>query len=319
MPQKKTLPIAQLADLTPYLRDGELVALNVGPDFRLYAVIALNELDYRSEASSGASFAKTTPSRPQTYRVIAFHDGNVTLDIHIANEQFNIHDIQPLPNDELLLVCCRSYYKGPDDFDKNGRIYSSKGQLVREILLGDGIQRVQTTATGVIWTSFFDEGIFGNYGWNDPIGSSGLVAWDSRGNKLYEFEPRNGLDSICDCYALNIESDSSAWLYYYTEFPLVHLRDQHIEAHWAMPIEGSNAFAVSQGFALFSGGYDKRDKYHLFELSEAGRTNEVTTFTLTDDKGKQLVADWVFARSDALYIVRNYQVYRCEVQTAVAS
>ena len=66
------------------------------------------------------------------------------------------------------------------DYDKNGRIYTNKGKFVRDILLGDGIQTVQATSEGVIWTSYFDEGIFGNYGWDNPLGSSGLVAWDAQ-------------------------------------------------------------------------------------------------------------------------------------------
>jgi len=319
MPQKKSLQLAPIADLTPFLGDGELVALNVGPDFQLYAVIALNELDYRIEASTGVSFAKTTPDTPQSYRVIAFYDGNITLDVRIANETFNIHDIQPLPKGELLLVCCRSRYKGPNDFDKNGRVYSSNGELVREVLLGDGIQRVQTTSNGTIWTSFFDEGVSGNYGWDNPVGSSGLVAWDSHGKRLYDFQPANGLDSICDCYALNVESDSSTWLYYYTEFPLVHLRDQQVESHWAMPVRGSGAFAVSDGFALFTGEYDKRNDYHLFELGRHGNIKEVMKLKVTDEDNQRLLAEMVFGRSGSLYIVRNGHVYRCDVRQAAGA
>ncbi|WP_176444820.1 hypothetical protein [Paenibacillus herberti] len=40
----------------------------------------------------------------------------------------------------------------------------------REFLLGDGIQSVQVTDKGIIWTSYFDEGVFGNNGWDKPIG-----------------------------------------------------------------------------------------------------------------------------------------------------
>lgn len=277
-------------------------------------------MDYRLKAPpSGVSFAKTKPDTPQEYRVAAFRDGKVALDIAISHELFNIHDIQPLPNNELLLVCCRSYYKGPNDFDRNGRVYSTDGTFLREILLGDGIQRVQTTSGGVIWTSYFDEGIFGNYGWTDPIGSSGLVAWDSQGAKLFEYQPTEGLDSICDCYAMNVEADSSTWLYYYTDFPLVHLRDRRIESHWLVPLGGSGALAVSQGLALFSGGYDSRNDYHLFELRRNGKISEVVTLTLNDENHEPLVAESVFGRSDALYILRGNRVYRCDVGMAASA
>jgi hypothetical protein len=173
---KKTFQLAPVADLAPFLAEGELVAFNAGPDGQVYAVIALKPLDYRIETSNRVSFAKTTPDEPQTYRVVVFRDGSVTRDIQISDERFNIHDVQPLPKDELLLVCCRSLYRGRDNFDKNGRVYSSTGVFVRELLLGDGIQAVQATSAGIVWTSFFDEGVFGNFGWENPVGSSGLIA-----------------------------------------------------------------------------------------------------------------------------------------------
>jgi hypothetical protein len=44
---------------------------------------------------------------------------------------------------------------------------------------GDGIEHVQATSAGEIWVGFFDEGIYGNYGWGSgtqlPVGRTGLV------------------------------------------------------------------------------------------------------------------------------------------------
>src|SRR5919204_7050215 len=225
----RSVRLSPVASLTPLIGDGQLVAFNVGPDGVVYLVVALRPLDYRLQQPGGASFAKTVPEQPQTYRVIGLSGPRPILDVVIEGERFNIHDVQPLV-DELLLVCARSHYRGPDDFEKNGRVYTRHGKFSREVLLGDGIQSVQTTPGGIIWTSYFDEGVFGNYGWDNPVGASGLVAWDSAGNKLYEFQPGAGLDAICDCYALNVESEDDVWLYYYTEFPLVRLHCRNIES-----------------------------------------------------------------------------------------
>jgi hypothetical protein len=178
----RTLRLSPIAHISPFLADGELVALNVGPDGCVYLVIAMHPLDYRIEQSSGASFAKTVPDQPQTYRVIGLSGGRPVLDVVIDGERFNVHDVQPLL-DELLLVCLRSHFRGSDDFEKNGRIYTRGGKFSRELLLGDGIQSVQTTLDGLIWTSFFDEGVFGNYGWRNPEGASGLVARKADGTK----------------------------------------------------------------------------------------------------------------------------------------
>src|SRR5712671_6793307 len=212
---KHRLFLSPIASVSSVLAGGALVAFSAGPTGVVYFVIALNPLDYRTEQPGWASFAKTVPDKPQSYRVVGLSGSDVILDIVIENEPFNIHHVQPL-NDELLLVCSRSHYKGLSQFEKNGRVYSRTGRFQREMLLGDGIQCVQATSNGVVWTSFFDEGIFGNYGWEHPVGASGLVAWDSTGNKLYEFEAAGELDAMADCYAVNVQSDDDVWCYYYT-------------------------------------------------------------------------------------------------------
>src|SRR5262249_19851523 len=157
----------------------------------------------------------------------------------------------------------RSRRRGHDDYDMNAQVYAASGAWMREMLLGDGIEGVQTTSTGLIWASYFDEGVFGNNGWRTPVGASGLVAWDSNGTKCYEFQPPVGLDRISDCYAMNVDSDETVWCYYYTGFPLVRIRQQRVEHVWSMPLCGSRAFAVWRDYALFCGTYDERDLFHL--------------------------------------------------------
>src|SRR5437899_2294980 len=130
---KRSLHLSPVASLTALIGYGELVALDVGPDGVIYLVVALRPLDYRFEKPSGASFAKTIPDHPQTYSVVALSGDQLALDVVIERERFNVHHVQPLV-DELLLVCCRSYYKGPDDFEKNGRVYTRRGKFAREIL-----------------------------------------------------------------------------------------------------------------------------------------------------------------------------------------
>jgi hypothetical protein len=306
-----------VTSLAPVIGDGKLVAFNVGPDGVAYLVVALKTLDYRIEQAGWASFAKTIPEQPQKYRVVGLSGSEPVLDVVIEGERFNIHDVQPLP-DELLLVCARSYYKGLDDFEKNGRVYNRDGRFAREILLGDGIQSVQVTPGGMIWTSYFDEGVFGNYGWQSPVGASGLVAWDSAGNKLYEFQPNAGLDAICDCYALNVESEEDVWLYYYTEFPLVRLHHREIASVWKMPLGGSGAFAVSAGHALFRGGYKDRDTYQLFALGKDGNPSLLAKVELRNENGSQLIADRVVGRAEVLHLLSDGYLYRVDVRTALA-
>jgi hypothetical protein len=72
---------------------------------RLSPYAALKPLDYRTTGST-ASFGITTPSTPQSYRVISLRDGELSLDVLIESEAFNIRGVQPLGQD-LLLVCSR--------------------------------------------------------------------------------------------------------------------------------------------------------------------------------------------------------------------
>jgi hypothetical protein len=309
----KTFQLSPVADLRSIIADGELVAFNVGPDKCVYLVIALHPLDYRLERNGGASFPKTIPHQPQKYRIVALHDDQTILDLTVEQEQFNIHDIQPLGND-LLLTCARAQYRSPNDFEKNGRIYNRSGQFLCEILLGDGIQSVQTTSDGIIWTSFFDEGVFGNYGWSDPVGASGLVAWDSTGQKHWEYQPTGNLDNICDCYALNVASPLDTWCYYYTDFPLVHIHDRSIVADWEVPIEGSDGFAVASTNVLFRGGYDDHNTYHLFSLESKGRVEPIAEIQFQDIDGNRLIAQHISSRENMIYLICNEALYRIDLQ-----
>jgi hypothetical protein len=312
----QALRLSPIAHIPSVVADGQLVAFSVGSDRLVYLVIGLASLDYRVEGSGGAIFPKTVPDQRQRYRVVALSRDQLVLDVVIEQERFNIHHVQPLRN-ELLLVCSRSSHRAPDDIEENGRVYTRDGKFIRSVLLGDGIQSVQTTSDGVIWTSFFDEGIFGNYGWENPLGASGLVAWDSAGNRLYEFDPPIGLDTMCDCYALNVASAEDVWCYYYTEFPLVHLRDRKIEAFWEVPLKGSGAFAVSAGHALFSGGYKDRDTYHLFSLEADRQMKLVGEIELQDHEGNKLVAERTVGRGDAIHLLSGGNLYRIDIQTVL--
>ncbi len=313
----KTLRLEPVVDLSPFVQEGgKLVGMNVGPDGQIYAVIALKELDYRLD-EGGASFVKTVPDVPQSYRVLAFRQGKKTLDVLLPQVRLNIHDIQPLPQDRFLLVCHRSYRRAEDDYDRNGRIYSCQGQPLGSILLGDGIMDVQATASGTIWTSYFDEGIFGNYGWGvNPIGVPGLIAWNPSGEKLYQYEPAHGLEPIFDCYAMNVASECDVWIYYYTEFPLVHLHQGEIVAHWQPPVAGSRALAVKDQLVLFAGAYTRHDTFFLVQLNRDGTTRKLRRFALRNEQGRIIRRGHTVGRGDALYVEYHNRIYRCDVETA---
>lgn len=107
--------------------------------------------------------------------------------------------------------------------------------------------------------SYFDEGVFGNYGWagagrSRPLGTSGLVCFGADGSVRWGFRPPAGHDMICDCYALNVDGET-AWAYYYTDFPLARIEAGVVRA-WSTHVRGARAVAVADDRVLLAGGYD---------------------------------------------------------------
>lgn len=197
---KNVLPFAQLPQ-------GHFISMSLDYAGNVLVLTTKNEPDFRN-----GCFSKIIPKKPQTYQIWSTADawsGEFYPYAEITAST-NFHEVQRFANGDILLVCGRCQYRPNGKSDKNGFIYSADGQLKSQFLLGDGIESTQISKQGTIWTSYFDEGIFGNYGWNfgQTIGKSGLVAWTANGKKNYEFQPIAGLDNIFDCYAMNLVSDN---------------------------------------------------------------------------------------------------------------
>jgi hypothetical protein len=53
--------------------------------------------------------------------------------------------------------------------------------VAAEKTIGDGVARVRVARSGHVWVGYFDEGVYGNYGWGGggggpaPLGAPGLV------------------------------------------------------------------------------------------------------------------------------------------------
>ena len=172
--------------------------------------------------------------------------------------KFQFHYLRPA-GEHFLLLGARCAYRenGPD---QNAWIVSRDGAVLSRFCLGDGIQDCVVKKDGTIITSYFDEGVFGNYGWDEPLGACGLIAWTSEGTPLW----KNEKYSIYDCYAISLDEEENLWFYYYDEFRLVRTNFKE-DFVFELPIEGSGAFSVapSGNTFLFQGGYQQRDKFYF--------------------------------------------------------
>lgn len=117
--------------------------------------------------------------------------------------KFQFHYLRPA-GDHFLLLGARCAYRenGPD---QNAWIVSRDGAVLSRFCLGDGIQDCVVKKDGTIITSYFDEGVFGNYGWDEPLGACGLIAWTSEGTPLW----KNENYSIYDCYAISLDEEET--------------------------------------------------------------------------------------------------------------
>jgi len=224
-----------------------------------------HEPQYRTKDGSFSIVKRDEPNGYSFYRFDL--TGDLLFSTPIHNEKYNIHHALLLPYDEILLVSGRCRYRGKTDIDKNARVYDTEGDLKRAFTIGDGIEDIKVDSQGQIWVSYFDEGIFGNYGWDDPLGAPGLICWSNTGDNLWEFEPIDGLDEMADCYAMNLDADDNVWFYYYTEFPLVKLSPDKQLQQWNSGLSGSHSVHISGDLVLMSGDYDSAD-FVLFEMKE---------------------------------------------------
>ena len=184
--------------------------------------------------------------------------------------------VQPMPGGRFLVAGARCRWR-PDGPDRNAVLYDSDGQAVSEHVLGDGIAHVLATSAGQVWAGYFDEGIYGNYGWGradseEPVGAYGIVRFSPDLEAAWHYPTYTEVgswDAISDCYALNVD-DRSTWACYDSDFPVVRIRDGAVTG-WHNDIKGAGALAVAGSRVALFGGYGPdHDRLAVTEL-DTGR------------------------------------------------
>ncbi|WP_254438422.1 hypothetical protein [Paenibacillus sp. DCT19] len=289
-------------DLTAYEDGFMFVSASFGYDGNLYILL----IDQIPERERGM-FVQSDLQQKRVYKVLIVDSvQNAVHGITTLESHFNLHYAQPL-GEELLLVGARSRYYGQDRYDLNGKIVDRDGQLLHELLLGDGIERVQTSVEGNIWTSYFDEGVFGNFGWYEPVGAPGLIAWNRQGQQIYV----NTKADIADCYALNVVSDQEVWFYYYTDFKVGRITDPYDQPQVSLVetgLSGSHVVATNGTLALFQSGYNKKGQYVLLQL-HGDKLSLVRQFSFVSVDGEADELHVLDGRKDQLLFKERSHLY----------
>jgi hypothetical protein len=215
-----------------------------------------------------ASFPKTRTENDYPLVVIV-SDAAGSKELNLSGLTAAFRHVEMLPGGEVLVVAARCRFFRNGGYELNAKVYDSSGSLTREFLLGDGISHVQADARGNIWVGYFDEGVYGNFGWTgaNSLGSAGLSCFSNRGEKLWDFRPPEGFGFISDCYALNVSS-GDVWAYYYTDFPLIRVDANWQVRGWETESAGGTAFAIGNQRMLLYGGY--RDQSTACKLLNIG-------------------------------------------------
>jgi hypothetical protein len=303
MSRLKQVTARQVLKFADVLDGRYLIDVAVGPSLDPVLLSLEGEPDYR-RVKHGASFPKQRARQPNAFRVhYRSRTRWTSLDLPPAGE--NYHSVQPMPDGEWLLVRGRA----DDEQDNNAHVYDADGKVLRSFHAGDGIAAVQTSDNGRIWIGYFDEGVFGN----TPLGRSGFACLDPHGRPLLRFTDLGAdrlIQSMADCYAFNVCSDREAWLYYYTDFPLVRLVNRKLAESWQhMPIRGANGFAVDGERVLLGGSYDHKDRLFLGPLA----TLKFQQFTPVDESGTPLSPFRAMGRGACLHLATVEALYRVDL------
>jgi len=308
------------ADLATDIRRQQLVAVTVGPEGELLALLA-DEADAaiiheRDEQPGWASFPRSRTRQPVRTTLLRYDNTGahrmVLSDLAVA---FPL--LQPLPGGEVLVVGARCRRLEDGRAERNGRVYGVDGTLRRELVLGDGINDVQATAAGAIWVSYSDEGVYGNFGWgysdSPPVGAAGLVRFDMHGAKLWEYTPPTGLGPIDECYALNVTADA-AWAYYYSDFPLVRVSPDGQIKTWRTGIDGARTIVTDGRRVLLFAGYSPN--LYRCVLGRLGETaiEDLQESRLVLPDGRPVEGEDVVGRGPLLHILAGTGWYQLDVR-----
>lgn len=254
---------AAVEPVEPVEPDEVRVSVSVGPCGELVALWSaaadLDALHGKTIGPGGAVFPDSRTSRPVAVRVTAHWPDPVQL-TRVGGLTTTFPTAHPLPDGAVLVVGSRARHTD-DGGERNAIAYDPDGQVRASATLGDGIEHVFTTRGGDVWVGYFDEGVYGNFGWGEdaaPMGAAGLVRFGPDLQPAWHFPYDTAWDAISDCYALNV-TDDAVWSCYYTGFPVVRIQDGQVSG-WHNEIAGAHALVVAgQQVGLF-GGYDARDR-----------------------------------------------------------
>ena len=307
----------KVIDMNASLAGRQIVSWGICYDGTMAALAvesADSSLPFERSENTFASFPATQSSEAFGPTLLRLNDASAQdaqaqiqpiQDVALPSTTAAYPHVQVFPNGEILIVSARCS-KTKDGPELNATVYSSEGKELRNFCIGDGVQDLRIDARGEIWASYFDEGIFGNCGWDeDGVGRSGLCSFDAFGNVTWTFEPPDALYSIDDCYAMSLDGGDVVACYY-SSFPIVRISqsDKKISL-WNNEHPAATAIAVSGGgrVVLFGGYGDEHTRCVTQTLGTDGEAHDIQVLTLA--MPPEYSGETVSGRNNELHTVVN--------------
>lgn len=204
-----------------------------------------------------------------------------------------------------LLVGARSSWRSENDFDLNGVLIKVGTTAIKRVCLGDGIEGVGLDDFDRIWISYFDEGVYGNFGWSHPgptgLGAGGVNCFDRTGELLWQHNRETAAEHIDDCYAMNV-SPFGIWFYFYSAFKLARITKDFSAEYFETPLAGSKRF-ITDGcrFVFSSQFHEPTNTYHATSLC-SGKLVHRRKFSLSLPEDADPDHITTIARGDKLHV-----------------
>ena len=278
----------------------DLVSMEIGYDGKAYFLFSSGV-----PARIDGMFVNTVADAVYTSVVItpSWESGAIEKveKLDLGRHTMNFRFMLPVPGGSLLLLgsrCMNSEKNGPE---KNAVFTDREGKVLRAFTFGDGIADCIVRNDGIIFTSYFDEGVFGNFGWDEPIGSCGVCAWTTDGEIIWRSER-----DIADCYAINVDERGDLWYYYYTDFLLIRT-DLRTETEYDPMVSGADSLAVTGNgrFLIMNGGYDDPDSFYVSRI-KGDQTEDTEPLEFIEEDGRPVQApSVVWGCGKALVLTEN--------------
>jgi hypothetical protein len=276
-----------------YIESMNLVSINISSKFRL--LLLFHEI---ITSPTHIKFTDFSVSRANTKTVLIVADVDWISGSLFSTQFVTFGILSPNVNlidetsDGFVLVSSRCPFG-----EKNVVITNADGSVIREICFGDGICNILCFEDEVT-VGYFDEGVFGNYGWDDPIGSPGLVKFDLTGRILW----KNTEDSISDVYSMTIDDTGKLYFHNYTPFMVVCSSFEKGAVRCKPGIHGSEQLFVSKDgqWIVLDGGYERGDQFYAFRFSEPNEKWRIIPKLDGDELNGELIA-----RGSKLIMVAN--------------